>query len=210
MTMRAVCISDTHGQHRSLKMPKGDLLIHAGDVTSRGSLQEVQEFLGWFSRQSHPYKLFIAGNHDFYFEQATAQKIAHLIPPNVIYLNDSGVEIAGINFWGSPVTPWFYDWAFNRDRGPDMKRHWDLIPQNIDVLVTHGPPFGILDATIHGRKVGCEELRMRLDTIRPRVHVFGHIHEAAGKCQHQGTTFVNASVLDQRYQLLHPPVVLDL
>lgn len=207
--MRAVCISDTHGQHASLKLPKGDLLIHAGDFTSQGTRREVEDFLHWFSRQLHPYKILVAGNHDFFLEEAAVEQILHILPPNVIYLNDSGAEVGGLRVWGSPITPWFHNWAFNRDRGSDIKRHWDLIPGDVDVLITHGPPFGILDATVYGRKVGCEELRLRLDTLQPRAHVFGHIHEAYGRFQSADTQFVNASVLNERYQLRNAPVVLD-
>src|SRR5690625_1620059 len=143
--MKIVAISDTHGRHADIVFPKGDMLIHAGDVSSRGTRTQVADFIDWFARQPHKYKIFIAGKHDFFLEQADVQEIKELIPEGIIYLNDSGVEIEGIKFWGSPVTPWFYNWAFNRDRGEEIKQHWDLIPDDIRVLITHGPPSRILD-----------------------------------------------------------------
>ena len=141
--MKIVAISDTHGLHQQVQLPKGDLLLHSGDVAKRGSKQEIVAFLNWFSQQDFQYKIFIAGNHDFYFEETPVATIADLIPENVIYLNDSGVTIEGIHIWGSPVQPRFFNWAFNRDRGADIDQHWQLIPENTDILLTHGPPQGI-------------------------------------------------------------------
>ena len=163
--MKIVCISDTHDKHNQLELPDGDMLIHAGDVSSQGKQIQVEAFLKWFSAQPHKHKIFIAGNHDFFFERMPEDYIQSLIPENVIYLNDSGVTIEGLKIWGSPVQPWFYDWAFNRKRGKDIRKHWDLIPTNTDILITHGPPFGILDATNSGEKVGCEDL---LDVVQNR------------------------------------------
>lgn len=208
--MRAVCISDTHGQHLDLRLPEGDVLVHAGDLTSRGTLEESADFLDWFSSQNYTHKILIAGNHDFIFEQETREKIAHLIPENVNYLNDSSVQINGFTFWGSPVTPWFHNWAFNRNRGPEIKDHWDRISMNTDVLITHGPPQGVLDRTVLGSEVGCEELREKLTQLKPRYHIFGHIHEGYGRYRSEGTEYLNASVLNERYQLCNKPHILDL
>ncbi len=207
--MKITLISDTHSKHHQLTLPKGDMLIHAGDVSSRGSVQEVESFLNWFSKQDFKYKIFIAGNHDFFFERANEQTVQALIPENVIYLNDSGIEIEGIKIWGSPIQPAFFDWAFNRERGTDIKKHWDLIPNNTDILITHGPPFDILDQTIQGDKVGCEELLKCVLEIKPKLHIFGHIHEAHGDVQKYGIKFINASVLNVRYQVTNLPVIVD-
>jgi Icc-related predicted phosphoesterase len=125
-------------------------------------------------------------------------------------LNDSGVEIEGMTVWGSPITPFFFDWAFNRHRGAHIRRHWDLIPAGVDILVTHGPPYGILDRTARGQCVGCEELLPVVERLRPRLHVFGHIHEAYGQVEVKGTRFVNASVLDLHYRRVNAPVVIDV
>ncbi len=208
--MKFVVISDTHGQHRSLKLPKGDIIIHAGDISKRGHPIELEDFLDWFSNLKFKHKIFIAGNHDFFLEQAHPRIIEQMIPKGVVYLNDSGFQIEGLKFWGSPITPWFNDWAFNRERGEEIKQHWDLIPDDTDILITHGPPFGILDETVDGERTGCEELLGKVHQIKPKFHVFGHIHEDYGQYTKGETIFVNASVLDDCYQLVYQPVAIEL
>ncbi|TDS11738.1 metallophosphatase domain-containing protein [Sphingobacterium paludis] len=208
--MKIIAISDTHGQHRSLTLPKGDMIIHAGDFSQAGRPAEVIDFLAWFSQLKFRHKIFIAGNHDFFFESAHPDVINEMIPKGVTYLYDSGVEIAGVKIWGSPVTPWFNNWAFNRNRGNDMKKHWDLIPDDIDILVTHGPPLGILDETVYGKRTGCEELLLRIQQVKPKYHIFGHIHEDYGNFTEGGTTFINASVVDHRYDLRNLPVEINV
>lgn len=208
--MKFVVISDTHGQHRSLKLPKGDIIIHAGDISKRGHPIEMEDFLDWFSNLKFKHKLFIAGNHDFFLEQAHPRIIEQMIPKGVVYLNDSSCEIDGLMLWGSPITPWFNNWAFNRSRGAEIKQHWDLIPDDTDVLITHGPPFGILDETVYSKRTGCEELLLKVYQIKPKLHVFGHIHEDYGQHTKDETIFLNASVLDDHYQLMHQPLVIDL
>lgn len=208
--MTFITISDTHGQHRSLDLPDGDVLIHAGDVSSRGTEYEIRSFLDWFERLDYKYKIFIAGNHDFFFEQEDVATIQSILPENVIYLNDSGANIEGMSIWGSPVSPWFYDWAFNRHRGEDIKKHWDLIPDHTDMLITHGPAFGILDQTVSGLHVGCEELKSRIDILKPKIHICGHIHEAYGQIKTPNTHFINASVLDVRYHLLNSAIGFEM
>ncbi|MEM9919561.1 MAG: metallophosphatase domain-containing protein [Bacteroidota bacterium] len=207
--MRCVAISDTHGQHSSLQLPPGDLLIHAGDVAKAGGVNEIKDFLYWFAEQPHTHKVFIAGNHDFYFERAPESEITTLIPDTIHYLNDSSTLIEGIKIHGSPVQPWFLDWAFNRQRGADIDRHWQLIPEDTDILLTHGPPKNILDTTFRMQSVGCEMLAAKIEAIRPKYNIFGHIHEAYGQLEQNGTTFINASVLNLRYQLVNAPVVFD-
>ncbi|MEN9611408.1 MAG: hypothetical protein RLZZ628_2222 [Bacteroidota bacterium] len=207
--MKIVFISDTHGKHDELKLPNGDMLIHAGDVSSRGTLPQMQLFLDWFEKQPFKYKIFIAGNHDFLAEREP-NLFESLIPKNCIYLKNNGIEIEGIYIWGSPITPWFYNWAFNRHRGQPIAKYWDMIPKKTDILVTHGPPFGILDETVTGFKVGCEALEQKIKDLQLKIHVFGHIHEASGVKKVGETTFINASVLDINYKLCHPPVVQEI
>lgn len=207
--MRIALISDTHGQHDGLALPDADLLIHAGDFSQRGRLPEVQDFMQWFGRQRHAHKVVIAGNHDFLADREP-ERFASLIPDGVTYLNDSGVEIEGFKIWGSPIQPWFHDWAFNRQRGAEIKRHWDMIPDDTDILITHGPPYGILDKIETGGLVGCEELTQRVASIQPRLHVFGHIHEAHGQEQRGMTTYVNACNLNLRYLLVWDATLVDL
>lgn len=206
--MRLVLISDTHGKHNEVAVPEGDLLIHAGDISGRGRPHEIQAFMDWFGARPHPHKIFIAGNHDFLAEDKPDQFLA-MVPTNVTYLNDSGTEVEGIKIWGSPIQPWFHNWAFNRQRGPEIAKYWDLIPPDTDILITHGPPFGILDRIVHGDRVGCEDLLAKLQSQKPKLHVFGHIHEAYGHIERDGVQYVNASVLDIRYMHTQIPICLD-
>lgn len=203
--MQITTISDTHGLHYQLELPGGDLLIHAGDVCNRGTQEEAANFIDWFEKQPYTYKVFIAGNHDFFLENFTQKEIQNILPKNVFYLNDSGIDIEGINIWGSPITPEFYNWAFNRKRGKEINKHWQLIPNNIDILITHGPAYGILDKTFHNQNVGCEELLKVMENIQPQYHIFGHIHEGFGTTQNQNTTFINTSSLDFNYKIRKTP-----
>jgi Icc-related predicted phosphoesterase len=207
--MKIVCISDTHSLHNRMEIPDGDLLIHAGDVSSRGGMTEIADFNEWLGTLPHPHKVIIAGNHDFGFERYP--KEAKALITNAKYLNDSGITIEGLKIWGSPIQPWFYDWAFNRQRGKDIRKHWDMIPPDTDILITHGPPFGILDDTDRGEKVGCEDLIDIIQTrVRPRLHVFGHIHEAYGQQQVKETLFVNASMVNLAYRPVNQAIVVDI
>jgi Icc-related predicted phosphoesterase len=208
--LRFVTIADTHGQHNSLVLPSGDVLIHAGDVSRKGTEEEVVEFLKWFTKQEFQHKILIAGNHDFYFERASEERIQELIPKNVIYLNDTGTTINGLKIWGSPISPWYHDWAFNRHRGDQIKKHWDLIPTDTDILITHGPVLGLLDTTVDGRHVGCNDLYDKVREIKPKVHICGHIHESYGTLVEDGIKFINASVLNFQYQLTNSPVEFEL
>ena len=209
--MTFVAISDTHNIHTPMQLPDGDVLIHAGDVTGKGTEAQVQHFLAWFSAQPHRHKIFIAGNHDFYFELAQPERIAAMIPDNVIYLNDSGVTIEGIKIWGSPVQPWFFDWAFNRKRGTDIKKHWDLIPDDTDILITHGPAHKRLDRVIRGNEaVGCVDLLKAIERVAPKFFICGHIHEAYGVIEEEKTTFINASVLNENYKMTNQPIVFEM
>jgi len=218
--MRIVCVSDTHGLHRELAPPDGDLLIHAGDATMQGRPEEIERFDQWLGSLPHRRKVVIAGNHDRLFEERPEEAQRRIT--NALYLQDSEATVDGLRIWGSPWQPWFLSWAFNLRRGAPLRAKWDLIPPGIDVLVTHGPPHGVRDrvngvmarglsiALGHGPSVGCEELLAAVRRLRPRLHVFGHIHEGYGREEREGTLFVNASCCDQDYRPVNPPVVVDL
>jgi Icc-related predicted phosphoesterase len=208
--LRFVAISDTHGRHGRLKLPKGDVLLHAGDISYRGDRLEVIDFLNWFRKQDYAHKILIGGNHDFFLERAKGKELADVIPPNVTYLNDSGTVLNGISIWGSPITPKFFNWAFNRKRGAEVKKHWAMIPADTRLLITHGPPFGILDQTAQEQRVGCKDLLRTIQAIRPEVHLFGHIHEGYGTTKDFGIRFINASQMNESYEMVNKPIVFEL
>jgi Icc-related predicted phosphoesterase len=214
-TFKILVISDTHSLHKRCEklFPKGDfdMIIHAGDVSNTGTKPEVTEFLNWFSGLNQfEHKLFIAGNHDFLFE--TLPDVAkELIPNNIIYLQDEGIKINGIKFWGSPQTPYFHNWAFNRQRGEDIKKYWDIIPYDTDIVITHGTAKFLLDYVINNQQyVGCEDLAYRLEEIEPLAHIGGHIHCAYGKTYKHNTMFYNASMLNEQYFPINPPHIIEI
>jgi Icc-related predicted phosphoesterase len=207
--MKLICISDTHGYHTKLRLPAGDVLIHSGDMTARSNVEEVRDFLNWFGSQPHPHKILVAGNHDRLFENEP-EMAAHLMPKSVTYLQDTSCIVMGKKIHGSPVTPAFMDWSFNRSRGRDIARHWNMIPNDTDILITHGPAFGILDHNERGQNCGCEELRKRVQAIQPKLHVFGHLHGGFGQAKLGRTQMVNAAICDDDYRPVNPPSVVLL
>jgi Icc-related predicted phosphoesterase len=204
---RLVLISDTHTYHDKLTIPDGDILIHAGDLTRRGALEDVEAFDAFLARLRHPVKIVIAGNHDFCFQERPREARSRI--RNAIYLEDAGIEVAGLKIYGSPWQPWFYDWAFNLPRGKELADKWRLIPSGTDVVVTHGPPLGQHDLTYAGEQVGCADLALRIKEIRPRLHVFGHIHEGYGMSTVDGITYANACSCDLDYRPVNAPLVVD-
>ena len=225
------------------KWKEMDILMFAGDCSARGSERDVDAFMNWFNLQPG-IKVMISGNHDFFFdveylntkprhswekEPETAVKEMLSKYPNIHYLNDSGINLFGLNIWGSPVQPWFHNWAFNRTRNTTsdgdfsenipngIKQHWDLIPANTDILITHGPPMGHGDL-LHNKfrragedpNVGCIDLLNKINEIKPRINVFGHIHEGYGITKNDDTTFINASSLNENYKPVNPPIFIDL
>lgn len=205
-------ISDTHGLHDRLTLNAGTVLIHAGDITEYGTEEEVTEFLYWFSKQPFTYKIFIAGNHDLFLEACKPSKRKELISNDVIYLQNSGIEINGLKVWGSPVTPYFLGMAFNARQGKEIRKIWNKIPADTDLLITHGPPKGILD-----NDMGDEELRLQINKIRPAIHCFGHIHGQTNIEMINGTTFINASMVNSPdqlknidYKIVGKPLILKI
>lgn len=208
--MKLTFLSDTH----SFQIPKidllgGDILIHSGDISNRGLSKEIEDFLEWMSSLDYEHKVFIAGNHDFMFEDSPQKAIEILSKyPDIVYLQDSGIEINGIKIWGSPWQPFFYDWAFNLPRnGEELLSKWKMIPGNTDILITHGPPHGILDHLPNGFHCGCEILFDEVTKyINPKIHVFGHIHNGYGILEINGTTYINASNLNENYRYSNKPI----
>ena len=220
--MKVTLISDTHSKHKQLDadLPGGELLIHAGDFINSGYIKtEATEFFDWFDAiKGYDKKVFIAGNHDRIIENDPTWSLLTIKDyPNIIYLQDEGFalydmdEDSSIRLYGSPWQPEFCDWAFNLPRnGEEMKAKWDAIPDNTDILITHGPPFGYQD--IPGGqsiRVGCEMLRYRVDEIKSKIHVFGHVHGGYGYYFNGHTHFFNASVLNERYSYANLPFTFE-
>lgn len=201
--VRLIAIADTHGYHDELDVPDGDVLVHAGDLTQRGTLKELAAVGHFLAALPHRHKLVIAGNHDWGLQRDPDAARAAL--GDVTYLLDGGVTIEGLRFWGSPWQPEFFDWAFNLPRGEALAERWALIPEDTDVLITHGPPRGYGDRCFDGRREGCDDLLARLAVVEPALHLFGHIHEDRGHWQRAETLIVNATVAECEA----PPTVLD-
>jgi Icc-related predicted phosphoesterase len=206
--MKVVCISDTHGLHERVDVPDGDLLIHAGDITNLGEIERVRSFDDWLATLPHPNKVVIAGNHDSCFERTP--EVAAALITHAHYLVDSAVEILGRKIYGSPWQPWFMDWAFNLPRGEPIRRKWNQIPADTDILVTHGPPATRGGNTAYGDDAGCADLKEAVERVQPALHVFGHIHEGYGIYPQPDTTYVNASICTIGYEPVNPPVVIEL
>lgn len=209
--MRIVAISDTHNYHNhydTVTLPPADLLIHAGDMTHKGSLEELESFNEWLGGLDYEHKIVIAGNHDWCFQRQA--KEARETLSSAHYLQDSGLEIEGLFFWGSPWQPKYNRWAFNLERGEQLRARWDLIPDRVDVLITHGPPRGIGDRVKSGERVGCEDLLERTRGLKPKLHIFGHVHEDYGVTESKETLYVNASFLDRKRRPCQPPHLLSV
>lgn len=226
--MKIVVISDTH--NRKIEVPEGDLLIHCGDATGRGSEDEMIEFNDWIKTLPHKQKIYVPGNHDKLGERD--EKLFRKLLPSMTVLINQEIIIEGIKIYGSPYTPTFFKWAFMKDRGPDMKKNWDLIPLDTDILVTHGPPHGFLDIADEWvtfdhtfkhlpedqwvpRKVrtqvhvGCEELYQAVLRVKPKYHLFGHIHGGYGRVNMGETTLINAAICTEAYEPDNSPVVIN-
>lgn len=206
---RIVVMSDTHMYHRMLTVPEGDVVVHCGDFTAAGERSDYDDFFSWYAELPHQHKILVAGNHDREFEEEPELAVARL-GAGIVYLQDAGIVIDRVKFWGSPWQPAFNDWAFNLPRGIALARKWNLIPWDTDVLVTHGQPMTVLDYIPGSGHVGCADLWKRVGDIAPRVHAFGHIHEGSGMELRDGTQFVNASICDGQYRPLNPARVVDL
>jgi Icc-related predicted phosphoesterase len=175
-------------------------------------LHEIEEFCKWYSKLSYSYKILIAGNHDYGF-QTKPREVKEILDryPNITYLQDSGTEIRGVKFWGSPWQPEFCDWAFNLKRGPQILERWKQIPEDTRVLITHGPVQGRCDMVMSGEFVGCEMLEGELHTrLNVELHVCGHIHSAHGEHHDGKTHFINAAILNERYQVQYKPIVYTI
>lgn len=238
MKLRITHISDTHNKHNRITedLPGGDIIIHSGDFSSIGRKSESQTFVKWFGKLPYKYKIFIAGNHDLSFESEKlfrmksdwfdgkkdydepaeegkpywVSELLEFLPDGVIYLENESVEIEGVKIWGSPFSARFgRDWAFNVDRGEKSRELWGTVPTDTNILITHGPAFGVGDRNNDGLHVGCEDLRERVINLEPDIHLSGHIHEAYGYTHFGNTHSINGSNLNLNYLYLNKPITFD-
>ncbi len=216
--MKLVCLSDTHSFHRKIKeIQDGDVLIHAGDITFKGEVDVLGDFADWMKELPHKNKIVIFGNHEIGMRYGKRRQfvIDYLEECGIIYLENSGVEISGEYFYGSPATPFFHNWEWNYHRGKDIKAVWDQIPLETSVLITHGPPFGILDDAPRDNgkfdHVGCEELLDRIWKLpKLKLSVCGHIHSSYNKINIENVQFVNASICNEQYNPINPPQIIEI
>lgn len=209
-------ISDTHTFHNSIYQPEMvDMVIFSGDCANPQELLinelEVRKFIDWYSSLPIKYKIFVAGNHDLSIEKNRVKR-SDFTDKGIIYLENEDIVIEGIKIWGSPVTPAFgLGWAWNRSR-EKINKIWEHIPDDVDILVTHGPPKGILDLTYdlnnELKLCGCSALDKRIEKIKPKMVLFGHIHDHpkglknAGILHRNGITYSNGSVVvDGKFDL---------
>ena len=167
--LTVTAISDTHGSHRKLNVPQSDVLIHAGDACIGGDEEQLNDFFKWFADLPARYKIFVAGNHDLPFELDPTEAI-RLLPIGVVFLEDSAVSIEGVKFYGAVARPWMYSLS--------------MPPADVDVLISHGPAMG---TTLVG-KDGCVLLKEIVELVKPKIHVFGHMHEYGGLVHTLGET----------------------
>lgn len=197
--MKILHLSDTHNRHNQLgELPEADIIIHSGDFAYAGTENEVLDFIEWFCALPYKYKIFIAGNHDDYLFGANIEGL----PDNCYYLCYSGVTIGDIHFYGVPM-------FLNDVLSGDYDKHLNNIPNDTDVLITHQPPLGILDFS-ENINYGDFILLQNVLRIKPKYHLFGHIHAAYGIKKNDETLFVNSSILDNNYEIKNKPVIFYL
>lgn len=230
--MKIVLISDTHGHHNGLDLPKGDVIIHAGDFSGMGTVEDAKIFEDWYLNLPYKYKILICGNHDFcqsnIINEEDLKRIEYIesgvlldcgwrykFHEDIIYLEDSLVEIEGIKIYGTPWAPQFMNWNFMATESKLEEKFQD-IPEGVDILVSHGPAYGILDLTVDGDRMGSFALLEAIKKVKPRFHVCGHNHNAeypnrlevfAHNHSDFPTIHINASVLDDRYEVKADPIL---
>lgn len=213
--IKVVAVSDIH--QRDVETPQGDLLIVAGDYSFRGTLKEINWFVEWLKEQPQRLKVYVNGNHELGLEDNPWLNQEIMERTGAHYLENSSIDIEGIKVWGSPVTPMFCNWAYMQERGEEIARVWSQIPANVDILITHGPPMGILDPvpgylTRSGKeeRVGCEELLKTVKEVKPKVHIFGHLHSGYGVLLEEDTLYINAASVNEMYEPINPPITFTI
>jgi Icc-related predicted phosphoesterase len=208
-----VITSDFHGHYKEVTIPHGDFFIGCGDFSSGHSdITDTVRFACWLENLPHKHKVVIAGNHDFCTLADSLTK-SIFSERGIVYLNCKSVTLDGVKFWGGPWTPQFGAWAYMLP--PErLEPIWDTIPEDTDVVITHGPPYKILDTTKRKVNAGCPYLAKRMAIVQPKIHCFGHIHEDRGTLKENGTPYengtlyVNAAICDVKNRIANPPTII--
>ncbi|XP_050404566.2 metallophosphoesterase MPPED2 [Patella vulgata] len=238
--IRFVCLSDTHSvleKTEGYQLPAGDVLLHAGDFSNIGLPTDIENFNNYLETVPYKVKVAIAGNHELTFDdqfvKEDRERLKHCfciteknfedrlkqlnitnikeMLTNCIYLEDQSLNLCGIKIYGTPWQPEFCGWGFNLKRGQPCLDKWNLIPEDTDILMSHGPPLGYGDMCSGNNRAGCAELLFTIQRrVKPKYHVFGHIHEDYGVTTDGFTTYINASTCNLRYKAVNPPVVFDM
>jgi len=219
--MKIVCISDVHCKWDKLTIPKCDILISAGDYSFLGEPNVVRDFHKWLDEQPAHHIISVQGNHEKGVEKnfALSKQIAEEACPGVHFMEEGLVEIEGLKIWCSAIQPFFCNWAWNRHPGQQIQKHWDKIPDGVDIVVTHGPVYGILDwvpqfdrktGELGVRHCGCPQLLKKILEVKPKYHICGHIHPAAGQNVSDGITFINAAICNDAYEAVNPPIIFTI
>lgn len=216
--VRIVCISDTHTKHDTINLPSGDILLCSGDISYTGKFEEIASFANWFGKQKHKTKICIFGNHELTADPSSSLRniMINLIKENgIIYLDDSSCEIEGLKIFGSAYSLRFFDWAFQLDPGEPARKKWSDIPNDTQILITHSPPYGLMDNTSRGDLIGCPELRKRVEELpNLKLHLYGHNHNGHGRMvryfNNRRVELVNAAIMTEQYQPINKPIVVDL
>lgn len=216
--MKIVIISDVHAKWQKLQIPECDVLISCGDYSFRGEKHIVKNFHKWLNKQEAGHIISVQGNHETWVQQnwQEAKELAQKVCPAVHFIQHEPIEIEGVKFFGSAWTPWFYNWAWNAQRGPELQRLWSQIPDDTQILITHGPPAGMLDIVyqVDGmtprERVGCHDLMDRIKQLKHlKMHCFGHIHCSAGEIEFMGVKYINASICDEQYLPYNPVRIFE-
>ena len=210
--MKVWFISDPHSKHQELIVPDNiDMVIHAGDAGTYKSpyncKRDLENGLQWFNDLDIDTKIYVPGNHDTALEYGLIHPTQY---KNIEFLVHEYIEIDDLKIFGSPYTPTFFNWAYNKGE-KEIKELWKDIPEDLDILITHGPPKDVLDRCQDGYRAGCPHLKEKVLEVSPKIHVFGHIHEEGGKTEEkENTLFINAAVLDLKYNHANNGVIIDV
>jgi Icc-related predicted phosphoesterase len=210
--MKIVALSDTHGSHRSVNMPQGDIVIHCGDYTRRSNYPGTLDFIQWYSNLKFSYKILIAGNHDRFTEKRKQDFFEIINGRGIIYLENQSVQIGNNKFFGSPYTQKFVGiGSFTYSNEHETRKIWNLIPEDTNILLTHGPAKGFRDfSKTENKHTGCDVLLEHILKIKCPYHIFGHIHESYGIEANEDTVFINASLVNGAEELINKPVIIEL